>query len=264
MIDYTWTSSDETVVTVNSDGIITALAVGVTTVTVTENYSGITATCTVSVAEKTDVPDKPENPEDPEEPDVPDDPVVETDSYIELSSAKVCAGQSFDITVSFRNNPGINKFALNINYDETKLKLDSVSLCDGISGQLEYEEKAVWINSSDVDYNGEYLTLSFTVLENAESGDTSVSVSYDAGDISNLDKEDVNFKIKKGTVSIIDYVPGDINGDNVVNNKDLNRLMKYLAGEDIEVNEPALDVNGDNAVNNRLMKYLAGYDVEIG
>lgn len=63
------------------------------------------------------------------------------------------------------------------------------------------------------------------------------------------------------------YVPGDINGDNVVNNKDLTRLMKYLAGEDVSVNSDALDVNGDGSVNNkdltRLMKYLAGENVTV-
>ena len=65
----------------------------------------------------------------------------------------------------------------------------------------------------------------------------------------------------------VDHTPGDINGDDTLNNKDLNRLMKYLAGEDVDVVEAALDLNGDGAVNNkdlnRLMKYLAGEDVEI-
>lgn len=60
---------------------------------------------------------------------------------------------------------------------------------------------------------------------------------------------------------------GDINGDGKVNNKDLTRLMKYLAGEDVSVEASALDVNGDGQVNNkdltRLMKYLSGEDVEI-
>ena len=59
-----------------------------------------------------------------------------------------------------------------------------------------------------------------------------------------------------------DFEHGDINGDGTVNNKDLTRLMKYLAGEDVSVVENTLDVNGDGTVNNkdltRLMKYLAG------
>ena len=55
--------------------------------------------------------------------------------------------------------------------------------------------------------------------------------------------------------------------DGKVNNKDLNRLMKYLAGENVDCVDDALDVNGDGKVNNkdlnRLMKYLAGENVEI-
>ena len=69
------------------------------------------------------------------------------------------------------------------------------------------------------------------------------------------------------TESIPDHVPGDINGDGKLNNKDVTRLQKYLAGEEVDINPAALDVNGDGKVNNkdltRLQKYLKGDDVEI-
>ena len=43
--------------------------------------------------------------------------------------------------------------------------------------------------------------------------------------------------------------------------------MKFIAEEAVEVNEAALDVNGDGNVNSkdltRLMKFLAEEDVEI-
>lgn len=64
-----------------------------------------------------------------------------------------------------------------------------------------------------------------------------------------------------------EYVPGDINGDDVVNMKDALRLLKYHSGWDVEVIESVLDVNGDNAENNkditRLLKHLSGWDVKI-
>jgi len=63
------------------------------------------------------------------------------------------------------------------------------------------------------------------------------------------------------------YLPGDINSDGKVNNKDASRLFQYLSGWDVEVDEAALDVNGDGKVNNkdasRLFQYLSGWDVEI-
>lgn len=64
-----------------------------------------------------------------------------------------------------------------------------------------------------------------------------------------------------------EYAPGDINGDEAVNNKDALRLFKYFSGWDVEVIESVLDVNGDKTSNNkdfiRLFQYLSGWDVKI-
>ena len=68
-------------------------------------------------------------------------------------------------------------------------------------------------------------------------------------------------------IPALDHKPGDITGDNKVTTKDLLRLMKYLSGENVEVQTSALDVNGDGKINMkdlvRLLKYLAGENVEI-
>ena len=88
---------------------------------------------------------------------------------------------------------------------------------------------------------------------------------YKAGEYYSYDSDVVLYAVWEEIKPV--YTPGDINGDNTVNNKDLTRLMKYLAGEDVEVVTGALDINGDGTVNNkdltRLMKYLAGENVTI-
>jgi hypothetical protein len=62
-------------------------------------------------------------------------------------------------------------------------------------------------------------------------------------------------------------LPGDINGDGEVNNKDLTRLQRYLRGDQVEVVAFNLDTNGDGSVNNkdltRLQRYLRGDQVEV-
>ncbi len=59
-----------------------------------------------------------------------------------------------------------------------------------------------------------------------------------------------------------DVMIGDVNGDSVVNMKDVLNLRKSLAGIDVDVDEVAADVNSDGAVNMKdvlvLRKYLAG------
>lgn len=66
---------------------------------------------------------------------------------------------------------------------------------------------------------------------------------------------------------ILTHIPGDINNDGKVNNKDLTRLFQYLSKWNVEVNAQALDVNGDGKVNNkdltRLFQYLSKWDVQI-
>ena len=77
-----------------------------------------------------------------------------------------------------------------------------------------------------------------------------------------------------GTVTWVAYtpgqsmgVPGDVNGDGKVNNKDASCLFQYLSGWDVAVDEARLDINADGKVNNKdascLFQYLSGWDVQI-
>jgi hypothetical protein len=63
------------------------------------------------------------------------------------------------------------------------------------------------------------------------------------------------------------FVPGDITGDGVTNNKDVVALFKYVSGADVDISVPALDITGDGAVNNKdvvaLFKYVSGGDIEL-
>ena len=126
--------------------------------------------------------------------------------------------------------------------------------------------------SAQTKTHGKNLTLSsteptrdnYTFLGWSEDKNATTA-TYTSGAVFSEDKDVTLYAIWQENAST--YTPGDINGDGLVNNKDLTRLMKYIAGENVEVVEAALDVNGDGTVNNkdltRLMKYLAGADVTI-
>ena len=85
------------------------------------------------------------------------------------------------------------------------------------------------------------------------SGDTLITVDQ-ADESRNIDVNRV-------------ILPGDINSDYLVDNRDLTRLFQYLTDWDVEVEEKTLDVNGDGEINNkdltRLYQYLSGWEVEI-
>ena len=62
-------------------------------------------------------------------------------------------------------------------------------------------------------------------------------------------------------------IPGDVNGDSVVNGKDSALLAQYLAGWDVSIDLDAADVNDDGKVNGKdsalIAQYLAGWDVVL-
>ena len=62
-------------------------------------------------------------------------------------------------------------------------------------------------------------------------------------------------------------IPGDVNADSLVDGRDVLRLARYMAGQDVEVSAKAADVNGDGNVDGRdllrLARFAAGQDVEL-
>lgn len=146
-----------------------------------------TYTCTVCKTKKTEV--------------IPVE-ITPTTPTISVGSASAAPDSSVSVNVSIANNPGINTFALGFSYDTNRLSLKSVSVDSALGGQFQYAKKAVWLNSSDTKYNGAILKLTFDVAANAKEGDTKVTVTYQPGDISNYNEDDVMFAVSSGTITV--------------------------------------------------------------
>ena len=235
---------------------------GIITTPATNTTEGIkTYTCSICNAKKTE--------------SVPNIESSDTAAKITVSNHEVLAGGTIKVTVSIKENPGVASLILKVAYDNSLLTLTNVEYNSAIGGQtvnpsdLNSPVTLYWINAfGNMSDDVVFATLTFKVNENAMAGASSnIVVSYNSDDIYNINEVNIPLDIQNGTVTIIDYVPGDINGDGILNNKDVTRLMQYCANWDVEVNEAALDVNNDGALNNkdvsRLMQYLAGWNVEI-
>lgn len=120
---------------------------------------------------------------------------------ITVSSATAKPGDTVVLTVTMKNNPGINTFSFGFSYDTSKLSLIDVKPSSKLGGQFVYKKKAVWLNSKDSTYNGEILTLKFKIAKSAR-GNSKVEPTYSPGDISNYNEKDVSFTIEPGTISI--------------------------------------------------------------
>ena len=198
----------------------------------------------------------------------------ENSPQIIVDNKTVSAGSEVKVNVSLKNNPGISSMALTLKYDETRLELKTVNYNSAMGGQSMQPQSMGspimlnWISPiADYSSDGIYAELIFKILDKTESGTTPIEVTYESDNVYNLNGENIEFAVKDGTVNIRNYIPGDINNDGKVNNKDFSRLFQYLSGWDVEVNEAALDVNGDGSVNNkdatRLFQYVSGWNVDI-
>ncbi|MGM9551175.1 MAG: cohesin domain-containing protein [Clostridia bacterium] len=257
----TWKSSDESVATV-SNGKVTAKAAGTATITVTTADGGKEATCTVTVTKK----DEPTNA-----------------ASITVGTVTAKAGETVTIPISISNNVGIAGFNLTINYDKTLLTPVSIEKGSALTagtltsniqqgGDMSAYEfvTAYWQNPSNVTNNGEILNVTFKVAEGAEEGEIPVTITYEEGDITNQDYDDVALEITNGAVTVKNIVMGDVYQDGIVNTKDGVRLSQYLAKWEVSLNAyelKAADVYSDGVVNTkdgvRLSQYLAKWDVSL-
>lgn len=258
-----WKSSDAGVVTV-VNGKVTAISAGTAIITATTADGGYTAICTVTVTEKI---------------------VDENAPKITIKDIKTMPGKEIAVTVELENNPGFASLGIEVGYDSDIMTLTNVTSNTGVGGTFTKAQylsvnpfNMGWDSASDITYNGNLATLTFTVGEDVADGIYPITLDYYKGVNGNyVDGENINydenfeavgFVYISGNVIVASYIPGDINGDESVDNKDATFLLRYLAGWGVAgIVEDALDVDGNNYVDNKdatiLLRYLAGWDVTL-
>ena len=193
-----------------------------------------------------------------------------------LLESKAKKGETFVVPIGIQDNPGITALQLKIVYDEDYLTLKSVSHEDLFSSKSTCSQKysspfkISWFSQDSLDEtnNGVLANLTFEVKSSSPVGETIISIEYDADNVFNSRFENIEFNTTNGIVSVIEYIPGDVNSDNVINMKDIVLLQQYLNDFPVDIDESASDVYFDKAINMKdialLQQYLNDYEVELG
>ena len=191
----------------------------------------------------------------------------EYETKLTVSTAAAAQGEEATLDVAIEGNPGLGAVSFRIDYDKTRIQLigyEDAGLTDW-SVSVGTKNSAVWIDENGNKANGNILRLKFRVLDDAEDGLAYVTLSDIT--VADVDETIYDVSVVAGEVTVTSRIPGDINGDGIVNVLDCLRLKKYLAGFDVTIVEGNADVTGDGNINVvdclRLKKYLAGFDVEI-
>ena len=205
-------------------------------------------------------------------------PPVETSGTIAVSSVRARAGQTITVKVDLSANKGISNMRLQMSYPKG-FTLESIQKGDALStlfftppGKLTANPvNFVWDGTEADMSEGCILELTFRIADTVAVGEYSISLSYQKDDVLDGSLEGIDLALQSGTVSVVEFTRGDIDGDGVIGMKDLGALRKYFAGgyDTEKFVMEAADLDGDGVVTMKdlgvLRRYLAGgYDINLG
>ena len=130
--------------------------------------------------------------------------------FFEINLYNGVPGDTVQIPVMVKNNPGIAAVKLKIAYDSSKLELLSVAY--GAWGGNFQQPQRMTSPVSLTWYNGEenymvkdsaFATLTFRVLKSAQPGNASINITYDPNNVYNIVETNIEFDIHNGGISVL-------------------------------------------------------------
>lgn len=204
---------------------------------------------------------------------------TEGKTTISVESKSALPGGKVEVDVLIKNNPGILGGTLEVTFGKGLTLTGAVS-GDAFSyltmtkpGKFTSPCRFIWdgqeCKKEDIK-DGTILKLTFQVADDAEAGKSiPVSVNVVNGDFYDQNLEYVEAEMEDGSVSVLDFTPGDVNEDGSIDITDVILTRRYIiGGYDVKINENAANVNDDGKVNSAdviyLRRYIAGgYGVEL-
>lgn len=255
-----WTSSNETVATVDANGVVTAVADGEAIITVsTTDGTNLSATCVVTV-ETEEVGGE----------------VTDSENMIYFEDATAYANTTINLPLQMKNSADIagvefylylpegvtleanlSNNNLNANRANETHILSSASKADGSIVVLCMPKIGVE-PTPFLGNEGTIINIPLVISDMAE-GDYNIEIKNIV--LSN-ELGDKTWEIKSmvSTLSVLATTPGDCNRDNAVNVADIVVLANYILGKTVGTFvEKAADFNNDNAVNVADIVSIANY-----
>lgn len=177
---------------------------------------------------------------------------------VTVESVNAVPGSNVEVKINVKNNPGILAANFTVTYDKGLTLIDSKSgdafsalsmtKPENYNSPCKFGWDALEIADEDIK-DGTILTLTFSVDKGVSANSKlNVKLSYQNGNIIDSDLNDIPVTINNGSVTIIDYIPGDINGDGTIDLKDVTLVRRLVTGYSVTANKLAADVNGDGEI----------------
>ena len=187
-------------------------------------------------------------------------------------------GREVVVTLRLENNPGLSSAKLTLHYDTTKLTYQSAAMTElsnvqGANFSAVQGEDGLTLNylltNGALNGDGDFIQVTFQIQAEAEAGNTPLRVSYQRENVFNAAGESIRFYCANANLLVKLRVPGDVNGDGLVNNKDARLLFQYVSNivPSLTFYTDAADVNGDGRINNKdarlLFQFVSGMNVVL-
>ena len=178
-----------------------------------------------------------------------------------VSDERGFPGDEVWVSFTVMHNPGLASLKFSVVFDCEVLTLTSVRFEKqfGLYSTAPEPYESPQVISmicplKETKANGLFVTLVFQISETAAAGRTAITAVFDEEDVCDGALENVSLNVTDGSVTVENDLPGDANGDGIVNLHDVYNIMRYLVGyKIISFRTKSADLNKDGKVNALIM-----------
>ncbi|MCL2225333.1 MAG: BspA family leucine-rich repeat surface protein [Defluviitaleaceae bacterium] len=176
-----------------------------------------------------------------------------TDTVLTVSSGFANPSEDVQVQIGIKNNPGFASMLMKISFPDeftlTGYTLADHSLYEKFHTPDDLSEVGNYVfmgwagRTSNITLDGELLTLTFSVSENASVNNPITIIfenPYDGHDTpANANDEELSIAITNGTIRVVPARLGDFNGDGRVTSADATILARHIVGHDVTIDRRA-------------------------